>query len=80
MRLHAATDRNRRPLDFSMTVGQISDYPGAAVLPDGLPPARWMLADRDYDADWFRPALKGEREQTLYSGTEIPQETGRNTL
>ncbi|MFT9026599.1 IS5 family transposase [Acetobacter indonesiensis] len=57
-KLHAVTDRNGRPLDFFMTAGQISDYTGAAALLDGLPPAEWMLADRGYDADWFRNALK----------------------
>ncbi|WP_408738245.1 transposase [Acetobacter senegalensis] len=55
--LHAVTNRNGRPLDFSMTAGLISDYTGAAALLDGFPPAEWMLADRGYDADWFRDAL-----------------------
>lgn len=57
-KLHAVTDRNGRPLDFFMTAGQISDYTGAAALLDSLPPAEWMLADRGYDADWFREALE----------------------
>ena len=25
---------------------------------DSLPKAQWMLADRGYDADWFRDALQ----------------------
>jgi len=57
-KLHAVTDRNGRPLDFFMTAGQISDYIGAAALLDRLPAAQWMLADRGYDADWFRDALE----------------------
>lgn len=57
-KLHAVIDRNGRPLDFFMTAGQISDYTGAAALLDGLPPAEWILADRGYDADWFRDALE----------------------
>lgn len=57
-KLHAVTDRNGRPLDFFMTAGQISDYTGASALLDSLPPAEWMLADRGYDADWFREALE----------------------
>ncbi|WP_408872004.1 IS5 family transposase, partial [Gluconobacter oxydans] len=57
-KLHAVTDRNGRPFDFFMTAGQISDYTGAAALLDSLPPAEWMLADRGYDADWFREALE----------------------
>lgn len=35
----------------------MSDYKGAAVLLASLPQARELLADRDYDADWFRNAL-----------------------
>ena len=57
-KLHAVTDRNGRPLDFFMTAGQISDYTGAAALLDSLPSAEWILADRGYDADWFREALE----------------------
>lgn len=41
-----------------MTAFQISDYTGAAVLLDDLPKAQWLLADRGYDADWFRDALR----------------------
>lgn len=41
-----------------MPAGQISDYTGAAALLDSLPAAQWMLADRGYDADWFRDALE----------------------
>lgn len=46
------------PLKFFMTAGQVSDYTGAAALLDSLPAAEWMIADRGYDADWFRDALK----------------------
>jgi len=41
-----------------MTAGQVSDYTGAAALLGGLPSAEWLLADRGYDADWFREALE----------------------
>ena len=41
-----------------MTAGQVSDYTGAAALLGSLPAAEWILADRGYDADWFRDALK----------------------
>ena len=57
-KLHAVTDANGRPISFFMTAGQVSDYTGAAALLDSLPKAQWMLADRGYDADWFRDALK----------------------
>ena len=35
-----------------MTAGQVSDYIGARALMSSLP-----IADRGYDADWFREAL-----------------------
>lgn len=35
----------------------MSDYKGAAQFLDALPNARELLADRGYDADWFRTAL-----------------------
>ena len=36
----------------------MSDYKGAALLLPALPKAKELLADRGYDADWFRAALK----------------------
>jgi transposase len=57
-KLHAVTDANGRPIRFFMTAGQVSDYTGAAALLSSLPKADWLLADRGYDADWFREALK----------------------
>lgn len=71
-KLHAVTDANGRPLSFFMTAGQVSDYIGAAALLDELPKAQWLLADRGYDADWFRDALL-EKGQTVHPRPEIPR-------
>ena len=38
----------------------MSDYKGASVLLDSLPQARELLADRGYDAEWFRNALSSK--------------------
>ena len=38
--------------------GQTSDYIGARALVGELPKAKTLLADRGYDADWFRNTLK----------------------
>lgn len=43
---------------FLLTEGQVSDYKGARQLLDKLPKAKQLLADRGYDADWFRKELK----------------------
>jgi transposase len=56
-KLHAVTDTRGRPVRFFITAGQVSDYTGAAALMNGLPEADWFLADRGYDADWFREGL-----------------------
>ncbi len=40
-----------------LSEGQMSDYKGAALLVDAMPRAKELLADRGYDADWFRNAL-----------------------
>lgn|SRR5690606_23874969 len=40
-----------------LSEGQMSDYKGAALMLDALPPAKAMLGDRGYDATWFRDAL-----------------------
>lgn len=40
-----------------LSAGQTSDYIGAAAMLSSLPKAKVLLADRGYDADWFRWAL-----------------------
>lgn len=57
-KLHAVTDGDGRPLRLFMTAGQVSDYTGARAILRDLPPAKWLLGDRGYDADWFREDLK----------------------
>ncbi len=56
-KLHAVCDGRGRPILLHLTEGQTSDYKGARVLLDALPPAKTLLADRGYDAAWFRQAL-----------------------
>ena len=40
-----------------LSEGQMSDYKGAALMLDVLPPAKQLLGDKGYDAGWFRKAL-----------------------
>jgi transposase len=66
-KLHAVTDAKDRPLKFLNSAGQVSDYKGAALL--GSPPAaEWMIADREYDAYWFRDALRDKGIRTCIPG------------
>jgi transposase len=57
-KLNAVTDTEGRSICFFMTAGQVSDYTGAAALLGSLPSAVRLLADRGYDAGWFRDTLK----------------------
>jgi len=69
-RLHAISDADGRPLSFFTTAGQVSDYTGAAILPEDLPKAQWWLSDCGYDADWFRDALEARGIQPCIPGHE----------
>ncbi|MDP6259705.1 MAG: IS5 family transposase [Rhodospirillales bacterium] len=57
-KLHAVCDGMGRPVILLLSEGQMSDYKGARLIVDALPSAKHLLADRGYDADWFRDALK----------------------
>ena len=56
-KLHAICD-SQRPLNLFVTAGPVSDDIGARAPLGSLPDVDWLLADRGYDADWFREALK----------------------
>lgn len=55
-----------------LSEGQMSDYKGAALMIDAFPRGKALLADRGYDAEWFRHAL-AERGITAC----IPSKTNR---
>lgn len=71
-KLHALCNGEGKPLAFVLTEGQVSDYKDAKLLLNSLPQARELVADRGYDAGWFRDALMGEasRPASLPKGTE----------
>ncbi len=74
-KLHAVTDDDGRPIRFFMTAGQVSDYVGAAALISDLPAADWLLADRGYDADWFRKALQDRGIRSCIPGRKSRSRT-----
>ena len=55
--MHVVSDAKGRPIRMYLSAGQTSDYMGAAALLSSLPQAKTLLADRGYDANWFRNAL-----------------------
>ena len=56
-KLHVVSDAKGRPIRMYPSAGQTSDYMGAAALLSSQPKATTLLADRGYDANWFRNAL-----------------------
>ena len=56
-KLHAVCDDRGRPLVMLLSEGQMSAYKGAALMLDAFPKTKALLADKGYDADWFRQAL-----------------------
>ena len=60
-KLHAVCDGQGRPIVMLLSEGQLSDYKGAALMPPALLKAKELLADKGYDADWFRAALAKRR-------------------
>jgi transposase len=73
-KLHALCDGNGRPLVMLLSEGQMSDYKGAALMLPAMPKAKQLLADKGYDADWFRAALAKRRILAC-----IPSKTNRKT-
>ena len=57
-KVHAISDEHCRPLAFYLTPGQTADSKGAVMLGPCLPNARYLLADKAYDADHWRDYLK----------------------
>jgi transposase len=74
-KLHAVTDTSGRPIRLFITAGQVSDYTGAAALMNNLPEADWLLADRGYDADWFRETLVDKGTTPCISGRKSRKKT-----
>lgn len=52
------SDSRGRPLTFFLSPGQMSDAEGALVLLAEMPPAKKLIGDKGYDADWLRDELK----------------------
>ncbi len=67
------SDGRGRPLTFFLSPGQMSDAKGALVLLAEMPPAKRLIGDKGYDADWLRDELKARNVRVCISAR-----TGRN--
>ncbi len=57
-----------------LSEGQMSDFKGAALMLPAMPRAKELLADKGYDADWFREALANRKIAAC-----IPSKSNRKT-
>lgn len=57
-KIHALTDVLGRPFALHLTTGNVSDMKAAPVLLAGLKGARYVLADKGYDANALRKMLR----------------------
>jgi transposase len=57
-KIHALVDANGLPIRLKLTEGQAHDGRSAADMVDGIGPGQILLADRAYDSDGLREALK----------------------
>ncbi|MDR0679635.1 MAG: transposase [Puniceicoccales bacterium] len=60
-KLHAVCDGLGRPVRLLLIAGNVSDIVGAGELLKDLPEASYLLADKRYDAHWFREGLRQRR-------------------
>jgi len=59
-KLHAVCDGQGRAPCVYLMAGQISGFDGARTLFPNLSAAKFLLADKGYDANWFRDGLIGK--------------------
>ena len=71
-KVHAISDEHRLPLVFYLTPGQTAGIKGAVMLSACLPRAKYLLADKAYDANHWRDHLKARRIQPV-----IPNKSNR---
>lgn len=60
-KLHAVINDEGKPIILALTAGQVSDHVGAKIVYPALPKAKTLIADKGYDSDEWRAALKTMR-------------------
>ena len=60
-----------------LSEGQMSDYKGAALMIDAMPPAKQLLGDKGYDANWFRLGTRGPGHHGLHPIQVQPRKADR---
>jgi transposase len=72
-KIHAVVDTNGLPVRLALTAGEAHDNRLAGSLLSRLKTGSMLLADRGYDADWFRALVTKRR-----AWANIPPRNNRN--
>ena len=67
-KIHALTDTIGRPYAFDLTPGNVSDMAAAERLLRRADGARYIIADKGYDADALRKALRSRGKVPVIPG------------
>jgi transposase len=57
-KLHVICDGNGKPLRLFLSAGNMNDIDGARQFLADFPSGKYLLADKAYDANWFRKELQ----------------------
>jgi transposase len=57
-KLHVRVVGNGLPVQVELSPGQMNDAPMAKILLNDLPVGAAVIADKGYDADWFRDLIE----------------------
>jgi transposase len=64
-KIHMVVDSHGSPIDFEITVGQINDIKLTTKLIERTPQSSYTLADKGYDAEYFRRTIEEKKSKPL---------------
>lgn len=64
-KIHMVVDSHGNPIDFEITEGQVHDIQMATELIERTPRSDYTLADKGYDAEYFRWVIKETKSKPL---------------
>lgn len=64
-KIHMVVDSHGNPIDFEITGGQVHDIKMATELIERTPQSTYTLADKGYDAEYFRWTIEETKSKPL---------------
>lgn len=77
-KIHAICDSQGCQVNLFVSAGEVSDDIRARALMGSLSKVGWLLGNREYDAEWFREALKDSGLLPLNPRSKVAQ--GRDPI